>query len=151
MLFRSLRYHGGVIAIIRYAQMAPDNPFKVNAQRYRETTSFLSNFSHVLTNPLALITMMTATMAQRITQTVLRLLETDIIMKTRLSEDVTVVRSDVMWFGPSLPHLTMITVLRYYGVSDRWIGFFKRLWRPQCGLSMTVLMLQFRFEREEHQ
>ncbi|KFZ07473.1 hypothetical protein V501_06425 [Pseudogymnoascus sp. VKM F-4519 (FW-2642)] len=63
---------------------------------------------------------------QRIIQKVLRLLETDIIMKTRLGEDVTVVRSDFKWFGPSLPHSTMFTVLRYYGVSDRWIGFFKK-------------------------
>ncbi|KFY05984.1 hypothetical protein V491_08919 [Pseudogymnoascus sp. VKM F-3775] len=47
-------------------------------------------------------------------------------MKTRLGEDVTVVRSDFKWFGPSLPHSTMFTVLRYYGVSDRWIGFFKK-------------------------
>ncbi|KFY12559.1 hypothetical protein V492_03810 [Pseudogymnoascus sp. VKM F-4246] len=62
----------------------------------------------------------------RIIQTFLRLLETDIIMKTRLGEDVTVVRSDFKWFGPSLPHSTMFTVLRYYGVSDRWIGFFKK-------------------------
>ncbi|OBT90428.1 hypothetical protein VE02_00761 [Pseudogymnoascus sp. 03VT05] len=63
---------------------------------------------------------------QSIIQTVLRLLETDIIMKTRLGEDVTVVRSDFKWFGPSLPHSTMFTVLRYYGVSDRWIEFFKK-------------------------
>ncbi|KFY84773.1 hypothetical protein V500_08999 [Pseudogymnoascus sp. VKM F-4518 (FW-2643)] len=63
---------------------------------------------------------------QSIMQTVLRLLETDIIMKTRLGEDVTVVRSDFKWFGPSLPHSTMFTVLRYYGISDRWIGFFKK-------------------------
>lgn len=63
---------------------------------------------------------------QKIIQTVLRLLQTDIIMKTRLGEDVTVVRSDFKWFGPSLPHSTMFTVLRYYGVSDRWIGFFKK-------------------------
>ncbi|ELR06513.1 hypothetical protein VC83_07452 [Pseudogymnoascus destructans] len=63
---------------------------------------------------------------QKTMQTVLRLLETDIIMKTRLGEDVTVVRSDFKWFGPSLAHSSMFTVLRYYGVSDRWIGFFKR-------------------------
>lgn len=63
---------------------------------------------------------------QEIVQSVLNLLVTDIIMKTRLGEEVTVVRSDFKWFGPSLPHSTMFAVLRYFGVSDRWISFFQR-------------------------
>lgn len=63
---------------------------------------------------------------QEVTQSVLHLLVTDIIMKTRLGEDVTVIRSDFKWFGPSLPHSTMFAVLQYFGVSDRWVNFFRR-------------------------
>src|SRR4051812_9450622 len=47
-------------------------------------------------------------------------------MKTRLGEEVCVVRSDFKWFGPSLPHSTMFAVLRFFKVSDRWISFFRR-------------------------
>jgi hypothetical protein len=63
---------------------------------------------------------------QRIVQSVLHLLVTDILLKTRMGEDVTVIRSDFKWFGPSLPHSTIFAVLRFFGVSDRWINFFRR-------------------------
>jgi hypothetical protein len=58
-------------------------------------------------------------------QSVLRMLITDILIKTHLDESVTVVRSDFKWFGPSLPHSTIFAVLRFFGVSDRWIKFFR--------------------------
>lgn len=63
---------------------------------------------------------------KQIVQTVLRVLQADIIIKTRIGEDITVVRSDFKWFGPSLSHSTMFAVLKYFGVSNRWISFFKR-------------------------
>ena len=63
---------------------------------------------------------------QQITQTTLQTLATEIIMKTRLGEDITVVRSDLKWFGPSLPHSTMFAVLSHFGVSDWWVDFFRR-------------------------
>jgi hypothetical protein len=64
---------------------------------------------------------------QQITQTLLHTLATEIIMKTRLGEEITVVRTDFQWFGPSLPHSTMFAVLSYLGVSDRWVDFFRRV------------------------
>jgi hypothetical protein len=63
---------------------------------------------------------------QQITQITLQTLAAEIIMKTRLGEEMSVVRSDLKWFGPSLPHATMFTVLSCFGVSERWIGFFRR-------------------------
>ncbi|CZR59341.1 uncharacterized protein PAC_09233 [Phialocephala subalpina] len=63
---------------------------------------------------------------QQITQTLLHTLASEIIMKTRLGQELTVVRTDFKWFGPSLPHSTMFAVLKYFGVSDRWVGFFRR-------------------------
>ncbi|EPS25227.1 hypothetical protein POX_c03631 [Penicillium oxalicum] len=37
----------------------------------------------------------------------------------------TAIRSDYQWFGPSLPHVTILTVLKYFGVPDTWLSFFK--------------------------
>lgn len=68
----------------------------------------------------------TSQQPQQIAQSVLHMLVSDIIIKSRLGEDVTVVRSDFKWFGPSLPHSTMLTVLRFFGISDLWINFFRR-------------------------
>jgi DNA-binding transcriptional MerR regulator len=62
----------------------------------------------------------------RITQSVLHTLATEIIMKTRLGEEICAVRSDFAWFGPSLPHSTIFAVLEFFNVSDQWIGFFRR-------------------------
>jgi hypothetical protein len=64
--------------------------------------------------------------SQQITQSVLHTLATEIIMKTRLGEDICAVRSDFAWFGPSLSHSTMFAVLEFFNVSERWIGFFRR-------------------------
>ncbi|KUJ19747.1 uncharacterized protein LY89DRAFT_640958 [Mollisia scopiformis] len=63
---------------------------------------------------------------QQITQSLLHTLATEIIMKTRLGEEMTVVRTDFKWFGPSLPHSTMFAVLSFFGVSKNWISFFCR-------------------------
>ncbi|KAK0103301.1 hypothetical protein ONS95_005331 [Cadophora gregata] len=63
---------------------------------------------------------------QQITQTLLHTLATEIILKTRLNQDVTVVRTDFAWFGPSLPHSTMFAVLKFFKVSERWVNFFRR-------------------------
>lgn len=63
---------------------------------------------------------------QQITQTLLHTLASEIIMKTRLGEEITVVRTDFKWFGPSLPHSTMFAVLSFFGVSESWISLFRR-------------------------
>ncbi|PMD65044.1 uncharacterized protein K444DRAFT_640724 [Hyaloscypha bicolor E] len=65
--------------------------------------------------------------SQQITQTLLHTLASEIIMKTRLGEEMTVVRTDFEWFGPSLPHSTMFSVLKYFRVCDRWLNFFHRV------------------------
>ncbi|PVH81604.1 hypothetical protein DL98DRAFT_587222 [Cadophora sp. DSE1049] len=62
----------------------------------------------------------------QITQALLHTLATEIIIKRALGQDVTVVRTDFASFGPSLPHLTITTVLKTLGVSDRWVDFFRR-------------------------
>ncbi|PVH84330.1 hypothetical protein DL98DRAFT_485671 [Cadophora sp. DSE1049] len=63
---------------------------------------------------------------QQITQTLLHTLAAEIILKTRLGQDMTVVRTDFAWFGPSLPHSTMFAVLKFFKVSERWVDFFRR-------------------------
>ena len=35
------------------------------------------------------------------------------------------VLSDLEWFGPSLPHTSILTVLEFIGMSKTWLGFFK--------------------------
>lgn len=35
------------------------------------------------------------------------------------------IRSDLEWFGPSLPHTSILTVLEFIGMSKTWLGFFR--------------------------
>lgn len=78
---------------------------------------------------------------QQTTQTLLHTLAAEIILKTRLGEDVTVVRTDFAWFGPSLPHSTMFTVLKFFKVSDRWVDFFRRsLEAPMTFIQVSIVI-----------
>ncbi|CBF89036.1 hypothetical protein AN0661.2 [Aspergillus nidulans FGSC A4] len=55
----------------------------------------------------------------------LHLLITESILHTNLHGQFTAIRSDFKWFGPSLPHTTMLTVLSYFGVPQQWLEFFR--------------------------
>lgn len=55
----------------------------------------------------------------------LHLLITESILHTTLHGQFTAIRSDFKWFGPSLPHKTMLTVLAYFGVPQDWLDVFR--------------------------
>lgn len=62
-----------------------------------------------------------------VVQDLLHRLQAEIILQTKLGNEITVIRSDFKWFGPSLPHSTIFAVLEYFGVQPEWIDFFKRV------------------------
>lgn len=55
----------------------------------------------------------------------LHLLITESIIHMTLRGEFTVIRSDFKWFGPSLPHATILAVLKFFGVQKEWLGFFR--------------------------
>lgn len=59
-------------------------------------------------------------------QKLLHLLSTDILVQTRLQGGITCFRTQVANLFSSLPHATISAILSYFGVSQKWIGFFKR-------------------------
>ncbi|AEO62755.1 fcf70192-9d2e-461d-ac3e-b1c1c620ab04 [Thermothielavioides terrestris] len=63
----------------------------------------------------------------RVVQGLLQRLQTEILMQTKLGKEITVIRSDFKWFGPSLPHSTIFAVLEFFGVQAGWLDFFKRV------------------------
>ena len=58
-------------------------------------------------------------------QSLLHLLTTEILIKCRLHGEITCFRSQIDNAYPSLPHLTIETVLEFFGVSPKWLKFFK--------------------------
>ncbi|EEP79572.1 conserved hypothetical protein [Uncinocarpus reesii 1704] len=56
----------------------------------------------------------------------LHLVMAEIWLNKALYGEVTVVQSDFRWFGPSLPHTTLLSVLEFFHVPKIWIDFFRR-------------------------
>lgn len=55
----------------------------------------------------------------------LHLLITESIIHKAQRGEFTAIRSDFQWFGPSMPHTTILTVMDYFGVPQMWLNFFK--------------------------
>ncbi|KKY27868.1 hypothetical protein UCRPC4_g00848 [Phaeomoniella chlamydospora] len=60
-----------------------------------------------------------------IKHSLLHLLSAEILIKTRLQGEITCFRSQFDQWNPSLPHTTILSVLAFFGVSEKWIAFFK--------------------------
>lgn len=61
-----------------------------------------------------------------IRQMLLRQVATNVIIRQALHGDVAVVQSDLQWYATGLPHATLFAVLRFWGVPEDWITFFKK-------------------------
>ena len=61
----------------------------------------------------------------RIRQQLLHQLASELLIHRALHGEVAVVQSDIQWFYTSLSHSTIFTVLRYLGMPEPWIVFFK--------------------------
>ncbi|CAG8288714.1 unnamed protein product [Penicillium salamii] len=55
----------------------------------------------------------------------LHLLITESIIHKHQHGEFTAIRSDFEWFGPSMPHATLLAVLKFFGFSETWLNFFK--------------------------
>ncbi|KAK6350827.1 hypothetical protein TWF718_004012 [Orbilia javanica] len=62
-----------------------------------------------------------------VVQKLLRIVQSEIIIRRRLGKDTTVIRSDFKWFGPSISHDSIFAVLEFFGVEEDWIQFFKKV------------------------
>ena len=60
-------------------------------------------------------------------QSLLHLLVTESFLARHLRPGAShaVIRSDFQWFGPSLPHETIFACLKFFGVTDHWLQFFR--------------------------
>lgn len=64
-----------------------------------------------------------------IKQKLLHIMTTECYLNQTLHGSHTVIRSDLEWFGPSLPHDSILTVLEFIGFSKQWVGFYKAFLR----------------------
>ena len=58
-------------------------------------------------------------------QKLLHIMTTECYLNTALHGTHAIVCSDLEWFGPSLPHTSILTVLEFFGMSKTWLDFYK--------------------------
>ena len=68
-------------------------------------------------------------------QELFHLIATEALLTSHLHGSWTILQSDFRWFGPSLPHATILTLLRFYGIKKHWLDFFERYLRPTLRFS----------------
>jgi hypothetical protein len=59
-------------------------------------------------------------------QKLLHVLATECQLNTQLHSKHAVICSDFEWFGPSLPHASIVTILEFFGATTEWLDFFKK-------------------------
>ncbi|PVH74284.1 hypothetical protein DL98DRAFT_519356 [Cadophora sp. DSE1049] len=72
---------------------------------------------------------------KEVKQQLLRLLATEVKLHKSLNGECAVVQSDFKWFGTALPHSTIFAVLKFAGVNDEWIKFFKQFLEAPLNMS----------------
>ena len=61
----------------------------------------------------------------KIRQQLLHQIATELLIHRSIHGEVAVVKSDLQWFYTSLSHKTIFAVLRYFGMPEAWMSFFK--------------------------
>ena len=80
-------------------------------------------------------------------QSLLHLLSTESLLNTRLYGSFTILQSDFKWFGPSMPHATIMAVLRFLGVPERWLKFFTKFLEAPVKFAMDGPEAQTKIRR----
>ncbi|TKY90004.1 hypothetical protein EX895_001302 [Sporisorium graminicola] len=70
-----------------------------------------------------------------IKQQLLRMITAEQLIQCDLYGQFTVLQSDFRWFGPSLSHTTILTVLKFFGLPTKWLDFFAKFLSPSISFA----------------
>lgn len=65
-----------------------------------------------------------------IKQSMLRLISTELLMQKHIHGSATYFQTDFKWFGPSIPHTTLLALFEFFHVPSKWIAFFQVFMQP---------------------
>lgn len=74
---------------------------------------------------------------KEVKQQLLRLMATEVHIQKTLNGECAVVQSDFQWFGTAIPHSSIFAVLRFAGVDEKWIDFFKKFLEAPLNMSLV--------------
>ncbi|KAE8371832.1 hypothetical protein BDV26DRAFT_116098 [Aspergillus bertholletiae] len=61
-----------------------------------------------------------------IKQRVLRKVASQALLNRQIYGQAAVVQSDMKWYATALPHSTILTVMKFFGLPDEWLAFFQK-------------------------
>ncbi|KAG5636630.1 hypothetical protein H0H81_007371 [Sphagnurus paluster] len=61
-----------------------------------------------------------------IKQKLLHIMTTECQLNSTVHGSHAAILSDLEWFGPSLPHASILTILKFFGIPSDWCSFFER-------------------------
>lgn len=70
-----------------------------------------------------------------IKQRLLRKLATEALIHQHLHGEAALIQSDMKWFATGISHTTVFAILRFVGVPEPWIAFYKKYLQPTLNLS----------------
>ncbi|WFD28476.1 hypothetical protein MNAN1_003487 [Malassezia nana] len=68
-------------------------------------------------------------------QRLLRLITTEILLHKHLYGTATYFQTDFKWFGPSIPHSTLLALFEFFHVPPKWVAFFRAFMQPTLCVS----------------
>ncbi|GLB44597.1 putative reverse transcriptase (RNA-dependent DNA polymerase) [Lyophyllum shimeji] len=118
-------------------QLGQTTPHSIEARRreLRKSHFFLSQLTSSAAKTATYDDLLDAPAGQdenspaAIKQKFLQIMATECKLNSALHGTHAVIRSDLEWFGPSLPHASILTILKFFGVPDDWCSFFERFLR----------------------
>lgn len=70
-----------------------------------------------------------------IKQQLLRMITAEQLIQSDLYGQFTILQSDFRWFGPSLSHTTILTVLKFFGLPQKWLDLFGKFLSPSISFA----------------
>ncbi|CEJ93620.1 hypothetical protein VHEMI09199 [[Torrubiella] hemipterigena] len=67
-------------------------------------------------------------------QKLLHEMATDVLVAKKLHGQVAAIQSDLQWFGTALPHTTLVALLEFAAVPDKWIAFLLKFLRAPLNM-----------------
>lgn len=79
-----------------------------------------------------------------IKQQLLRMITAEQLIQCDLYGHFTILQSDFRWFGPSLSHTTILTVLKFFGMPRKWLDLFAKFLSPSISFAADGAQAQRR-------
>lgn len=65
-----------------------------------------------------------------VNQQLLHIITTEILLRKHFYGSASYFQTDFRWFGPSIPHTTLLTLFEFFHVPSKWINFFQAFLQP---------------------